>query len=481
MDQLRKKSLQGMVWSFTQQFSGQILSFLISIVLARILLPAEFGLIGMIAVIIAIGGALKDAGMSQSLIRTENPVDLDYSTVFFINLLASAIIYVIIFLSAPFVSEFYGEPILIDLIRVLSLGIVVGAFSSVQRTKLTKELNFKTQFFVEMPSLIASGSTGIIMAYNDFGVWSIVAMQLVRNTLSTIQLWIHSRWVPKRVFSLERFKHHLNFGYKLTLSSMIDVLYNNLFNVIIGKYFTSSDLGYYTRAESTENLVVQNITGAVHKVTFPLFSEIQNDNARLKKVYKMVIQQVLFWIAPILVGAAVIAEPLFRFVFTEKWLPAVPMFQILCAVGIMYPIHGYNLAILNVKGRSDLFLKLEIIKKVIAVSCVFIVLPYGIFALLYFQVAFSVFVFFLNTYYSKKFINYSMFEQIKHISPILIVALVMGAVCYILDQQLIHFELSDFLRILIGAIAGLISYFLLAMMLKLDPYMEFLKIIRKKG
>ena len=479
MNQLRKKSLQGVVWSFIQQFSGQILSFLISIVLARLLLPAEFGLIGMIAIIIAIGGALKDAGMSQSLIRTEKPEDIDYSTVFYINIIVSVLVYVIVFVSAPLVSRFYGEPQLVDLIRVLSIGIVLGAFSAVQKTKLTKEMNFKTQFLVELPSLIISGIIGVVMAYQDFVVWSIVAMQLSRNLLSTIQLWLYSKWTPKRIFSFERLKFHINFGYKLTLSSLLDVLYSNLFNVIIGRYFSTAQLGFYTRAESTENLVVQNITGAVYKVTYPLFSEIQNDDVRIKNVYKLIIQQVLFWVAPVLIGAAVMAEPLFRFVFTEKWLPAVPMFQILCVVGVMYPMHAYNLSILNVKGRSDLFLKLEVIKKLIAVSFVFLVIPYGIFALLYFQVAFSVFVFFINTYYSGKLINYKVFEQIKHISPTLLTSLAMGVICFFIDQYFLIKIFSDFFRILTIGVVGVLSYFLMARIVQLEPFLEFLKIIKK--
>lgn len=481
MTQLRKKSLQGMVWTFAQQFSVQLLSFLVSIVLARLLMPNEFGLVGMIAVVISIGVALKDAGMSHSLIRTQKPDELDYATVFYLNLFVSFIVYALIFISSPWIGDFYNKPVLIQMIRLLALGIIIDAFSTIQRTKLTKEMNFKTQFLVDLPSLIVSGIVGVVMAYCNYGVWSIVAMQLVKNSLASIQLWIHSKWIPKFIFSVKRLKVHLNFGYKLTLSGLLDVLYNNIYNVLIGKFFSAADLGYYTRSSGTTNLVVQNVSGAINKVTYPLFSEIQDNDIRLKNVYVLIMQQVLFWVAPILIGAAVLAEPLFRFVYTEKWLPAVPMFQILCVVGIMYPIHVYNLSILNVKGRSDLFLKLELVKKIIAITCIFIVLPYGIYALLYFQVIFSIFALVINTYYSGELINYKIFEQIKDIAPILFVAAIMGGICFLLDQLLLSKNCNDLSRIIVGAFVGFLSYLAIAKLIQSAPLNEFIKIIRKKA
>ena len=480
MSQLRKKTLLGVVWAYAQQFSGQIVNFVISIILARLLMPSEFGLIGMIAIVLGIGDTLKDAGMSESLIRTSKPDDVDYSSVFYINILLSVFIYSVIFVAAPLLSEFYGVSTLTKMTRVLSLGIIIGALSSVQRTKLTKEMNFKTQFFVDVPSFIISGIVGVVMAYKDYGVWSLVAMQLTRNSLSTLQLWFYSKWIPKLTFSTKRLKHHFNYGYKLTISRLLEVLYKNMYNILIGKNFTAADLGYYSRSLSTTNLVVQNITGAIDKVTFPLFSEIHYDNNRLKKVYCMVMQQVLFWIAPILIGAAVFGVPLFRLVFTEKWLPAVPMFQILCVVGIMYPIHSYNLSILNVKGRSDLFLKLEVIKKVIAVTFVFVVLPYGVFALLYFQVFFSIFAFFINSYFSGMLIGYRVFEQLKDIIPILIISISMGLLCLIVDEQLLKESFSDLARILIGFSVGVLYYFLVSTVFQLAPLKEFYKIITNK-
>lgn len=442
-------------------------------------MPEEFGLIGMIAIVIAVGTSLMDAGMSQSLIRTKNANDEDYSTVFFINLGVSIFIYFLIFLSAPLISDFYNESVLTNILRVLGLSIIIGAFSSVQQTKLTKEMNFKVQFAIQLPSLILSGTLGVILAYQDFGVWSLVYMQLTKNLISSIQFWLYSNWMPKAKFSLNKLKYHFNFGYKLTISGLINTLYGNMYHVIIGKYFSTADLGFFTRANSTKQLPVSNISAAIDKVTYPMFAEIKDDNKRLKNAFSLVMQQVLFWVVPILIGAAVIAEPLFRLVFTEKWLPAVPMFQLLCVVGIMFPVNSYNLSILNVKGRSDLFLRLEIIKKSYTVIGVLLLVPFGIYALLYFQIAASVIGFFINSYYSGRFIGFPLGEQIKKIAPIFGLGILMGIVCFVFDAYLVKFEFSDWMRVFLTSTLGVIVYLSLSQILKLAALREFLSMIKK--
>lgn len=479
MTSLRNRSISGIIWTFSQQIGGQLVNFFISIILARILLPEEFGLIGMITVFIAVGTTLMSAGMPQSLIRTTNANDDDYSTVFFINLIVSLLIYFLIYWSAPYIADFYKENVLTEILRVISLVIVIGAFSAVQRTKLTKEMNFKVQFVIQLPSLILSGILGIVLAYKNFGVWSLVFMQLTKSILSTIQFWIYSKWRPKMRFNLIKLKYHFNFGYKLTISGLINTLYENMYHVIIGKYFSSADLGFYTRANSTKQLPVSNISAAINKVTYPMFAEIKNDNKRLKNAFSLVMQQVLFWVVPILIGAAVIAEPLFRLVFTEKWLPAVPMFQLLCVVGIMFPINSYNLSILNVKGRSDLFLRLEVIKKSYTVIGVLLMVPFGIYALLYFQIFASFIGFIINSYYSGRFIDFTVFEQIKKVTPIFILGVLMGAACFALDTIWVKLGLHDWLRVSITSILGLFVYLSLSRIFKLAPLQEFLSMIKK--
>ncbi len=477
---LKKIAITGFLWTFTQQFSVIGISFIVSIILARLLLPSDFGLIGMISIFIALGRVLVDSGLDQSLIRTVNPTQEDYSTVFFFNLGGSCLIYLLIFLFAPFIADFYQQRILTDIIRLYSIVFIINAFSSIQNTRLTKQMDFKTQMLVTLPSLILGGTVGIIMAYNDYGVWSLVWSAIIQSTALSIQLWIRSKWKPSFAFNFEKFKYHFHFGYKLTISSVVDIIFNNLYTIIIGKFFSPALVGFYTRANSFKQLPVDSVSSVLSKITYPLFSSIQDDDVRLKRVYKQIMQMVVFAIAPLLIFMAVLAEPTFRFLFTEKWLPAVPYFQILCFNGILYPIHAYNLNILKVKGRSDLFLKLEIIKKSLMVIFIVISFQYGIYGLLYGSVLFSILAFFINTHYSGQFISYNSWEQTKDLVPILFLSLCVGFVLYLFDEFLITFGFFDLSRIFIGGILGLLIYLVVSYFLKLNSLFELIKIVKRK-
>lgn len=478
MKDLRKLAIQGVVWKSAQQFGGQFINFIVSILLARILLPEEFGLIGMIIVFIAIADFLIDSGLSASLIRTTQPSEKDYSTVFYVNLIISVLIYLFFYLLAPFVSAFYNEALLTELLRVLAIGIIISGFALVQKARLTKEMNFKDQFKIQLPSLIVSGVVGMVLALNEFGVWSLVYMKLCRNLLSTIQYWLYSKWVPKRIFSTQKLKLHLNFGYKLTISGLIDTIYSNMYYIIIGKYFSTAELGFYSRANSTKQLPVNNIANVVNTVTYPLFSDIKDDKERLGRVYMVVMEQVLFWMSPILIGAVIVAEPMFTILFTSKWLPAVPMFQILCFVGIMYPLNAYNLNVLNVKGRSDLFLKLELIKKSYTVIGVIILAPYGILPLLYFQVAASVISFFINSFYSGKFINYPISKQLKQVFPIFFLSATMGMVCFAVNELFVN--QANWFKLIIVTFCGLSYYIGMSYLFRLKAFNTFMSLYKKR-
>ena len=476
---LRKKATSGFVWTFAQQFGNQLVSFVVSVILARLLLPAEFGLIGMVAIFIAIGNTLLNAGLTQSLIRSTEIDQEDYSTVFFFNLIASLLIYGIIYLLAPLIANFYDQRILTDIIRVYSLTFVISAFGAVQLAKLTKEMNFRTQTLIAIPAATVGGAIGIFMAYSGYGVWSLVWSSIITIVVSTGQLWIYSKWTPSWVFNFNKFKEHLNFGYKLTLSGLMDKIFNNLLLIVIGKFFSPAQVGFYTRAETMKQLPVTNISNALNKVTYPLFAKMQDDDIRLKRVYKKLMKMVLFVVAPVLVFLAVLAEPTFRFLFTEKWLPAVPYFQILCATGILYPLHAYNLNILNVKGRSDLFLRLEIIKKTIIVLAIVIALNFGIIALLYGQVIISIVVYFINSHYSGKFINYPAVQQIRDIIPILLLSAVTGGIVWLLDKFFLK-ETLDIFRILIGGVAGMVLYIGTSFLLKFESVYELINLVSKE-
>ncbi|QBZ97865.1 lipopolysaccharide biosynthesis protein [Flavobacterium sangjuense] len=477
---LRKQALSGVFWTFLQQFSTQGISFIVSILMARLLLPSEFGLIGMIYIFIAIGRMLIDNGLSQSLVRNKEVSQEDYSTVFYFNLGGSILIYIAIYFLAPCIALFYKQDVLTLIIRLYCLVFLINAFGTVQSTILTKNMRFKTQMLVAIPSLVISSLVGISMAYMGFGVWSLVWSAIVQSFLSVLQLWFWSSWRPALLFSVEKFKYHFYYGYKLTLSGLLDVLFNNVYTIIIGKFFSPTQVGFFTRADSLKQFPVNNIAKILDKVTFPLFAHIQNDDVRLKSVYKKIMQMVIFLVAPLLIFLAVLAEPLFRFLFTEKWLPAVPYFQILCANGILYPIHAYNLNVLKVKGRSDLFLRLELVKKILLLVIILITFTFGIYGLLYGSVLFSILAFFINTHYTAKFINYTSFEQIKDIAPTIFLALFVGVLLYFIDIFVITISQYDIVRLLVGGFVSSILYALLAFSLKMHSFTELISIIKRK-
>ncbi|WP_111709638.1 lipopolysaccharide biosynthesis protein [Lutibacter citreus] len=480
MSELKKKALSGVFWTAIQQFGNKGIGFFISILLARLLLPEEFGLIAMIGIFMGLGSILMNAGLGSSLIRTDNPTQEDYSTVFFFNLIGSIVMYVILFATAPFIADFYDQEILTSITRWYGVIFIINAFSMVQSTRLTKLMDFKTQMKISIPSTVIGGLSGVIFAYLGYGVWSLVYMAIIQSAVSTLQLWFYTKWKPSWSFNKEKFNYHFNYGYKLTLSGILDVIFLNVYTIIIGKFFAPAQVGFYNRADSLKQFPVTNISTILNKVTFPLFAEIKNDDVRLKSVYKKIMQLVIFLVAPLLLIMVVLAEPLFRFLFTEKWLPAVPYFQILCWNGILFPIHAYNLNVLKVKGRSDLFLKLEIVKKIMIVLVVAVSFHFGIYGLLYGAVFTSVVGFFINTHYSGKFINYTAWEQTKDLVPIIFMAFIASVFVYFEDHFLKDKINYDALRLVIGGLLGAGIYLFLAVVFKINSLTELKNIIKRK-
>ncbi len=476
---LKKQAVHGTFWALIQQFSTQGISIIVSIILARLLLPSEFGLIAMIGIFMGIGNCLLDAGLGQSLIRTPNADQDDFSTVFFFNLIGSIFVYIMLFFAAPLISQFYHQEILTSIIRIYCLTIIISAFGAIQKTRLTQQMNFKTELLVALPSLVISSTVGIYLAFTGHGVWSLVWSSLVQSVLVTIQFWYHTKWRPSWVFNKEKFKYHFSFGVKLTVSGLIEVFFLNLYTLIIGKFYPPAQVGFYNRADSLQQLPVVNISAVLSKVTYPLFASIQNDDVRLKVIYKKIMQMVVFIIAPILLFMAILATPLFSFLFTDKWLPAVPYFQILCFGGVLYPIHSYNLHILNVKGRSDLFLKLEIFKKIMVVIVILISFQFGIYGLLYSTIIISILAFFINTHYSGKFLNYPAFEQSKDLLPILFLAIVSGIPVFLCQHFLIKQNCSTFFQLILGGLIGIFTYIVLAFLLKFESLTELKNIIKR--
>ncbi|ASU34738.1 lipopolysaccharide biosynthesis protein [Mucilaginibacter xinganensis] len=477
---LKDKAVSGILWSLWQQFSGKLIGFCISIFLARLLEPAQFGLIAMLSLFIAVGNSLLDSGLTASLVRTQNADQRDLSTIFYFNLAGSTTLYTMLYLAAPLIADFYNQPLLRAVVRVYGSIFIINAFFGVQSTLLIKELKFKKQTNIQIPAAISGGVLGIVLAKMGYGVWSLVWMYLFTAFLSTVLHWYFSSWRPALIFDRQRFKNHFRFGYKITLSGILDTIYQNLYLIIIGKYFSASQLGFYSRADSVSQLPVGNISAAINKVTYPMFAQISNDLVQLKAVYKKLMQQVLFWNAPTLIVLCVVAEPLFHFLLTDKWLPAVPYFKILCISGIMYPLHSYNLNVLKVLGKSSLFLKLEIVKKILSVAGILLFIPFGIYGLLYFQLFFNFVAYYINSFYSGKLIFYPVKEQIEDILPILMLAGCIGIACYVIDLFLVSIFTPDLLRI--AAITALYTffYYVFSVLIKLPAVGDFKQLILKR-
>lgn len=464
-------------WSFMIQGGTQAINFIVTVLLARLLLPEQFGLIGMIVIFIAIARALVDGGFVSSLIRTKEADNIDYSTVFLTNLISALILYGILFFSATYIAKFYDQEILVNILRVLGLVLIINSLSLVQSTKLNKALQFKTQFKLQLPSLIISAALSIWMAYNGYGVWSLVAKDITYALLGTLQLWYYSKWIPSFVFNQEKFKYHFNFGYKLSLTQIVNTSFENLYKVVIGKYFSAAQLGYYTRARSLEQLPSGFFYNAFNRVAYPLLAKIDNEE-QLKDTYAKLMRIVVFLVTPILVYLGVVAEPFFRWLLTEKWLPAVPYFQILILSGIFYPIHKYNLNICQLKGRSDLVLMLSIFQNALLLIGAFSAIWFDIYGLLYSLLIVNVIVTVVNAYISGKLIHYRLKNQVLDIFPIFGLNLIMGLVIISLQKMSFN-QLTDFLNLLFSGFIFTVIYIGLAFVLKMKVIKDVLMVYKK--
>ncbi len=474
---LKQEAVYSVIWKLSERFGIQIISFVVTIILSRILLPSDFGAIAMFLVVTAISDTIIEGGLASSLIRTEKIGNKDLSTVFWFNIVISILLYGLIFIVSPFISSFYNMPILTSLIRVYSIVIIINSFVVVQKALLEKELKFKTIFKIQLPSVILGGVSGVYFAYQGYGVWSLVYYKIIQVFVFSLQHWFYSNWKPSFLFDKIKFKYHFKYGYKLTLSSLLDTIFQNIYSIVIGKFFSSVQLGYYDRANTLKKAPIGNLSAALNAVTFPLFSKIANEKEKLREGYKRIMKIVIFILAPFLSLLIVVAEPLIEFLLTDKWLPAVPYFRVLVLSGILYPIHAYNLNILKVFGRSDLFLKLEVIKKTLIAITLFLAIPFGIMGIIWGQVITSVLAFFINTHYSGRFINYSSWHQIKDLLPSLLLSFFVAVIVYILNNQFfIKFNLL--VQLTVNSITYALLYIILIYLLKFKE-IEYLKEIIK--
>ena len=476
---LRDAAKSGMAWSFMIQGGTQAINFIVTVLLARLLLPQEFGLIGMIAVFIAISRTLIDGGFVASLIRTTHLDNVDYSTVFFVNLISSILLYLLLFVLAPYIASFYDKPLLVNLIRVLGLGIIINAFSLVQSTKLNRALQFKIQFKLQFPSLIVSAIVSIWMAYNGFGVWSLVAKDLCFAGLATAQLWIYSNWVPSFVFDKRKLKYHFNFGYKLSLTEITNTVFENLYNIIIGKFFSAAELGFYTRSKSLQQLPTMFFFNAFNRVAYPMLAKVKDNNEQLRRIYGQLMGLMAYLVIPLLVFLGIVAKPFIRLLLTTKWLPAVPYFQLLLLGGIFFPIHSYNLNICMLKGKTSLVLRLTGLQNSLLLLGAFTAFWLGIYGLLFSLVFVNVLITFVNAYYSGELIHYGLKMQIKDLAGIFILNFLLAAIFFAIELIWAS-TLPDIINLFVISIGFLLSYVFFSYVFKIRALFDLLE-FRKKN
>lgn len=479
-ESLKHKTVKGVGWSFVDNIANSGITFLVGLVLARILTPAEYGVMAMVTIFIAISNSIVDSGFSNALIRKMKIGRIDYNTVFYFNLVVSLFLYLVLFLCAPAISTFFKEPILVDVMRVIGWILVINALAIIPRTILVRNVDFKTQTKVSLISSILSGAIGIGMALTGFGVWSLVGQQLSRQLLNTMFLWFFCRWRPVWEFSVQSFKELFGFGSKLMLSGLLNTIYNDIYSLVIGRCYSAADLGQYTRASQFNTIFSSNLTTVVQRVSYPVLSSIQNEEDRLREAYRRVIKVTMLVAFACMLGLAAVAKPLLVLLIGEKWLPAVYFLQIICFSGMLYPLHAINLNILQVKGRSDLFLKLEIIKKIIATIPIVIGIFWGIELMLWGSVCSSFIAFFLNSYYSAPLIGYPTSRQIKDVTPTLGISFGVAAVMWSLSLL----SISYYVMLPLQCVVGLLLAFLIYERTKLPEYMEIrqllLGVLRKR-
>jgi teichuronic acid exporter len=476
---LKDKAVKGVMWSAIERFGNQGIQFVIGLILARLLMPEDYGLIGMLLVFISVAQVFVEGGFSSALIRKAEPTRTDYSTVFWFNLTMAFVFYAIIFFCSPFIAAFYDQPLLEPLARLTGMTIIISAFGIIQRTILTKRLDFKSQAKLNISAIVISGLVGVICAWSGFGVWALAVQSLTRAVLVNAGFWFLSSWRPDVIFSRTSFKELFGFGSRLLISALINAVSENLYSIIIGKLYNVKSLGYYTRANQFQKLPVSSIYGAIAAVTYPVLSELRDDKEKLRGAYRSMIRMVAFVLFPVMAILGIVAEPMVRIILTDKWLPCVPLLQILCIVGAFYPLHAINLDILKVKGRSDLFLKLEIIKQLLNVTMILICFRWGVYGLVWGSVALNVVCYYINSFYSKVIVGYGIMNQVADLFSISVLSFVMMAILFGVSLVLPN----DLLRLCILPVLGLGSYILVCRLAKVEELsgiQEMVSVISKK-
>lgn len=473
-ESLKNKTVRGIGWSLLDNLFSHGVQFLVGIVLARLLSPDDYGLLGLVGIFTVVCTALINGGFTTALIRKKDATDDDFNTTFICNLGMSLLLYAVTFLCAPLIANFFDRDELVALVRVSSLGLIIGALALVQQTRLTKRIDFKTQTKITMASSVLSGAIGIIMAFFDFGVWALVAQQLSSHIMRTIQLYIYNRWLPHLRFSAKSFHELFGFGWKIMVSTLINSIWKELTQVIVGKFYSPAALGQYTRGKHFSRLLSSQLTNVLQRVTYPVLSNIQDDKERMVSAYRRIIRTTVFVTAIAMFFLGAVSEPLIYCLIGPKWHEASLYLPFLCIIGAFYPIIAINMNMLAVQGRSDLLLILEIVKKLLELVPLFIGALVGIIPMLYTFIMTNAIGYLLNSHFSGKLLGYNSWMQIKDIAPSFGIAFLVGLSVWFLK----YLPLSNWIILPIQVLVGAAVLFIIVRNFKMQEYQEIMSIAK---
>lgn len=467
--------IASLFWKLMERGGTSGIQFIVQIVLARLLLPESFGMVAIISVFISFANIFVQGGFNMALVQKKDADEKDFSSVFFLSLFLACLLYTVIFFTSPYIANFYQVQQLSTILRTLSLTLFIGAFNSIQNAYISRNMMFKRLFFSSLGAVVISGGIGILAAFLGMGIWALVIQQLISQLTISIILWFTVKWKPHLIFSFNRIRILFSFGWKLLVSNIIYILYQDLRTLIIGKIYDSSMLGFYNRGESFPKMVVSNIDGSIQSVMFPTFSAHQDDKQKLKNMIRRVIVTSSFLIFPAMVGLSVIAEPLIKILLTDKWIPAVPFLQIFCISNAIRPIQGVNLQIINAMGRSDINLKILFVKRTFEIVVLIISIPFGVYAIALGTAISSFFSMIINIYPNKSLLNYSYKEQFIDVLPSLLLSLIMGAIIYMFN----FISIAPYQILIIQIITGFSVYMGLAKIFKLDSLNYIINTVKK--
>lgn len=443
--------ISSFLWRFAERCGAQGVSFIVSIILARLLAPEVYGTVALVTVFTAVLQVFVDSGMANALIQKKDADETDFSTVFYFNITVCSALYLGMYITAPLIAEFYNDAGLTAVIRVLSLTLVISGLKNVQQAYVSRNMLFKHFFYATLGGTLGAAVVGIAMAYKGFGVWALVTQQILNTFMDTAILWITVRWKPRATFSFQRLKGLLSYGWKLLVSGLLDTVYNNIRQLIIGKKYSSADLAYYNRGQQFPSFIVTNINSSIDSVLFPVMSGAQDDKETIKRMTRKSIQTSVYIMAPLMMGLAAMAETFVQLILTDKWLECVPYLRIFCISFMFYPIHTANLNAIKAMGRSDLFLRLEIIKKVIGVTFLLLSMRFGVMAMAYSMLVSSVIGQVVNSWPNRELLYYGYTEQIKDILPSVFLAVFMGICVRLVELLDIPLVLTVFVQVAFGA------------------------------